>query len=126
MAMKPANAKQKQWMSDISQWVRDNGLHCLYGDDYYERADFQLHHVVGRSAKHNKVAIGHEFIIPVPVELHDVNSNHPLNVTHHKHAFTEEFGEQCGIFQAMISAMSHDGYAVPDMDIYHAIMDTRI
>ena len=123
MASKPANAKQRQWMKDIAEWA-ENNIGALYQG--YVNAPFQLHHVTGRSAKHNKVEIGHEFIIPVPVELHDVSSNHPLNVTHHKKAFVNEFGEQCGLFQVMLSAMSHDGYNVPSMEIYNAIMDTKI
>ena len=123
MASKPANARQRQWMSDIAEWAEDN-IGALYQG--HVNAPFQLHHVVGRSAKHNKVAIGHEFIIPVPAELHDVSSNHPLNVTHHKKAFVKEFGAQCDLFRVMISAMGNEGYDVPSMEIYNAIMDARV
>lgn len=122
--MKQANAAQKKWMSDIAKWAEGN-LDALYGVEW-AGAPYQLHHVLGRSAKHNKVAIGHEFIIPVPVALHDVSSSHPLNVTHHKKAFVDEFGEQCGLFQLMYSAMERSGYKVPSLDIYFAIMGTRI
>ncbi len=130
MASKPANAKQKKWMKDISEFISENGLGFLYGREYEDRYDFQLHHVLGRSAKHNKVPIGHEFIIPVPVELHDVNSNHPLNVTHHKKAFVTEFGKQSGIFQMLYSCMDKwndfDDYnfSLPSREVYNAIMST--
>lgn len=124
MAAKPANAAQRKWMKDIAEWTNENGLSAIYGKDYSD-GSFQLHHALGRSAKHNKVAIGHEFIIPVWVSLHDVDSNHPLNVTHHKKAFVNEFGNQRDIFQAMASAMSNDGYEVPSAEICNAIMDTR-
>lgn len=119
--MKQANAIQKQWMKDISNWAVDN-LGVIYPG--YDNSPFQLHHVLGRSAKHNKIAIGHEFIIPVPIELHDISSNHPLNVTHHKRKFTSEYGDQRGIFQIMYSAMEYQGYDVPSMEIYETIMST--
>ena len=131
MANKPANAKQKQWMSDIANFIDEVGMGGLYGEEYEGRTDFQLHHVLGRSAKHNKVAIGHWFVIPVPFELHDVSSNHPLNVTHHKKAFKNEFGDQCGIFQILYSCMDkwNDfedfNYSMPGIEVYNAIMDTR-
>ena len=122
MAMKQANAIQKKWMSDISKWANDN-LEYLFPD--YIGEGFQLHHVLGRSAKHNKVPIGHEFILPVPIDLHDVDSNHELNVTHHKHAFTDAFGMQCNLFDSMYYSMTNQGYIVPSSKIHLAIMDTR-
>jgi len=123
--MKQANAKQKKWMNDIAEFTNDVGLGCLYGPEFERRTDFQLHHVLGRSAKHNKVEIGHWFIIPVPFELHDVSSNHPENVTHRKKAFVKRFGSQISIFQILYSGVAQWGYDVPSMDIYSAIMDTN-
>jgi len=122
--MKQANAKQKQWMSDIADWANEN-IHMLYTGGYAQDCNFQLHHVLGRSAKHNKIAIGHEFIIPVPFDLHDVSSNDPLNVTHHKHKFTERFGRQSDIFSDMVDDMILSGYEAPDQMVYDAIMNTR-
>lgn len=120
--MNQANAVQKKWMSDISNWANDN-LEYLFPD--YLDGGFQLHHVLGRSAKHNKVAIGHEFILPVPIDLHDVESNHKLNVTHHKHAFTDAYGMQRSLFDSMYYLMINQGYVVPSSKIHLAIMDTR-
>lgn len=131
MASKPANAKQKKWMQGISEFIQEVGLGVLYGKEYENRYDFQLHHVLGRSARHNKVSIGHEFIIPVPIELHDVNSNHPENVTHRKKAFVARFGDQRGLFQILYSCMDKwndfDGnnYSLPSREVYNAIMDTN-
>lgn len=125
--MKQANAAQKRWMKSIANFIENEGLGLLYGPAFAWRKDFQLHHVLGRSAKHNKVAIGHWFIIPVPVELHDVHSNHPDNVTHFKKNFVKRFGEQCGIFQCLVACMQQFGeydMNVPD-EVYAAIMDTR-
>tara|TARA_R110001606_G_scaffold385158_1_gene548498 strand:+ start:2367 stop:2744 length:378 start_codon:yes stop_codon:yes gene_type:complete len=123
MAAKPANAKQRKWMSDIANWANEN-IHMLYTGGYAQDGVFQLHHVTGRSSKHNKVAIGHWFIIPVPFDLHDISSNNQYNVTHNKYMFTERFGKQSEIFAMMLSEMNLDGYSIPPDDVYNAIMDT--
>ena len=125
MTTKPANAKQKKWMTDIASFIEVNGLHVLYGAEYLARTDFQLHHVLGRSAKHNKVAIGHWFIIPVPFELHDINEKNDLNVTYFKHNFTNKFGLQSEIFSRMIGYMDKLPFETPGQEIYDAIMDTN-
>lgn len=124
MAMKQANAAQKKWMKDIAEFTKEVGLGGLYGQEYADRYDFQLHHVLGRNAKHNKTSIGHEFIIPVPIELHDPNLKNEFHVGHCKKAFVKKFGTQSSIFQILISCMGQWGYTVPSMDIYNAIMDT--
>ena len=123
MANKPANTKQKQWLSDIAEWAQDN-ISKIYGAEF-DGCAIQLHHVLGRSAKHNKIAIGHEFVIPVPYALHDVNSNHEDNVTRHKHTFTAKFGLQSVIFEMMFINMESQGYDVPSSEILYSIMDTR-
>jgi len=122
MACKPANAAQKQWMSDIAEWA-DGGVNFLYGLD--DPKGFQLHHVLGRSAKHNKVAIGHWFIIPVPFTYHDINEKNDLNVSYFKHNFTDEFGKQTDLYDRMIIDMDNLGYTIPIMEINVAIMDTN-
>tara|TARA_R110000822_G_scaffold91912_1_gene211723 strand:+ start:403 stop:837 length:435 start_codon:yes stop_codon:yes gene_type:complete len=123
MATKPANAAQKQWMSDIADWANNNNLGLLY--DYDNGRGIQLHHVTGRSSKQNKVAIGHWFIIPVPFDLHDVDSNHMHNVTHHKHSFTERFGSQRSLFGDMVDDMRMEMYAIPPTEVLDAIKDTN-
>lgn len=125
MASKPANAAQKQWMKDISEFVDEYGLGAIYGDEFNDSAH-ELHHVLGRSAKHNKVAIGHWFIIPIPFELHNVMSDHPDNVTHFKHNFTGRFGMQRDIFDNIRNGIQVlQGKSVPNEDVYNAIMDTN-
>jgi len=119
--MKQANAVQKKWMSDIAEWAHQE-LGGLY--DGYCGDSFELHHVLGRSAKQNKVAIGHEFIIPVPFELHNVMANHPDNVTHFKKNFVKRFGTQRSLFLWMANSMDEMGYATPDIYILNAISET--
>ena len=86
---------------------------------------FQLHHVLGRSAKHNKVAIGHWFIIPVPYSYHDIKEKNDLNVSYFKHNFTNEFGKQSELYDRMIIDMDNMGYDIPSMTVNVAIMDTN-
>jgi hypothetical protein len=124
MATKQANAAQKKWMSDITEFINEESLGILY-PEYEGRFEMQRHHVLGRSAKHNKVAIGHWFIIPVPYELHEPNEKHQYHVGHCKKAFVEKHGEQRGIFQCLVSCMAEWGYDTPPMEVYHAIMDTN-
>ena len=123
MAMKQANTAQKQWMSDITEWANEN-LHVLYDGGYAQDGVFQRHHVLGRSAKHNKVSIGHWFILPVPFDLHDVSSNDQYNVTHNKKAFVKRFGNQRDLFLQMVKEMCSDGYELPPYDVCEAIRGT--
>ena len=122
MATKPANAVQKQLMSDIAEWASNDGMDLLYPCDCPK--GFQLHHVLGRSAKHNKTPIGHEFIIPVPYQYHDIKETNNLNVSYFKHNFTKKFGSQVSLYRIMISDMKMCHYAVPSIDKYNAIMST--
>lgn len=122
MPSKPANSAQKQWMKDITEWSIDN-LHLLYGEEY-SFSPIQRHHVLGRSAKQNKVQIGHWFIIPVPYELHDPNEQHEFHVGHCKKAFVKRFGEQRNLFDTMYQSMKENGFAVPDSYSYDAIMSS--
>ncbi len=122
MANKPANSAQKKWMESITDWSVNN-LHRLYGDEYSFHP-IQRHHVLGRSAKQNKVHIGHWFILPVPFELHDPNVNHEFHVGKCKKAFVSRFGTQRSLFNTMYQRMKEEGYIVPDIEVHSAIMST--
>ena len=122
MAMKQANTAQKQWMSDISDWANNNNLDLTY--DYDDPKGFQLHHVLGRSAKHNKVSIGHWFIIPVPYELHDIYGKHECNVSNSKNKFTAKYGNQREIFNNMVDDMRMEMYQLPPTEVLEAIRGT--
>ena len=80
MASKPANAVQKKWMSDIAEFINEESLGILY-PDYEGDIRFELHHVLGSSAKHNKVSIGNEFIIAVPKDIHEIKRNYHTKVS---------------------------------------------
>lgn len=90
------------------------------------RSDIQRHHVVGRARKHNKVHIGEIFVLPLVTYLHDVHSNHPLNVTHFRHKFTGEYGSQASLWEGMVVTMIDRGWALPfEQDVYDSIMGTN-
>lgn len=85
------NARQKRWIARVAE----------YGCVITGSPNVQIHHCVGRTAKSNKVAVGHWFILPLSVELHDVSSNHRYNITHNKNAFIDEFGKESDLFMNM-------------------------
>lgn len=120
-----ANTAQRKWMDDITDYVNENGLGDLYGHEYEGRTDIQRHHVLGREAKHDKVAIGHWFIIPVPYELHEPNLKHKHHVGHSKKSFVKKFGNQREIYENMVNVMECQGYDIPPNDVHYAILDTR-
>ena len=76
------NANQKRWL----QWVGSQP--CMVTGEY----QIQVHHIWGRTTRSNKINIGHWAIIPLAIRFHDVNSNSPFNITHHRKRFEIEFG----------------------------------
>lgn len=119
--MKQPNAKQKRWLKDIADFVRKNG-HVI---EYAGLPDVQLHHTCGRSYIHNKIAIGHWFVLPIPFNLHDVSKEDaPLHVGSYPKSFTEHYGKERDIFARMVENMRPD-YDVPPDDVLKSISDTR-
>ena len=113
----------KKWLDNLTLYIQEVGFLGLYGEEF-RHYEFQRHHVLGKTAKHNKVAIGLFFVIPVPTHLHDVSSNHPDNVTHFKKRFTQRFGPQREIFKKLCDGMKEWGFDIPPADVIEAIMDT--
>lgn len=119
--MKQPSAEQKRWMERVAQFAETHGSFPKY-----ESNQFQIHHVVGRSYKQNKIPIGHWFILPIEPEYHDVSSNNPFNVTHWRRRYCVEFGWQADQFKAMCMViLDEDGRLPFDNDVLDAIMDTR-
>jgi len=121
--MKQPNAAQKRFIDHVCLFIERYTLGYLY-PGYEQYFGYHVHHPCGRSAKHNKVEIGHWFILPVPVELHDVSSNHPLNVTHYKHRFTETFGAQACLFRRLVEGMRIMGLSIPPDGVLNEIFDS--
>ena len=108
------------------EFHNDYGVGYLYGAEW-SRSPLHCHHVAGRTYKHNKIHIGHYFILPVPFALHDVHSNNQLNVTHWRNRFTAEFGMQRDLWEKMVNKMIFEGAINPcDIDfVYTAIMSSK-
>jgi len=113
-------AAQKAWLERVSQYAEEHGSfpkYNVYG--------FQLHHVMGRTARHNKVKIGHWFVLPIEAKYHDISSNNHFNVTNHRKRYSIEFGWQRNQFAAMCAVIRREDGSLPfDDDVYHAILDT--
>ena len=118
-----ATAKQKRW---IDLLVKRG---CVAtGEDY----NVQVHHIWGRKAKSNKVAIGEWAVNVLSFDLHDVSSNHPHNVTHHRHCFEAKYGTEKSLFLKRYYAIKMNMYegdikqdfeALPPMEVIRAIED---
>jgi len=117
------NAREKRFIDNIARLIDLVSLGAIYGKEYEGRKDFQIHHVKGRTFKHNKIHIGEYFAIPVPVELHDVHSNNELSVTHHKNAFTAKFGLQRDIWLSMFELMCAMEVETPSQEVIDSISD---
>ncbi len=114
---------EKQWHELIAQYVKVRGS-VLGGGMKTE--PIQYHHVAGRTYKQNKVLIGPWFVIPLPFSLHDVSSNDSLNVTHHRHAFSEAFGSQRDLWLDMIEWFKKRDIELPfGDDVITAVMDSK-
>ena len=119
--MSSPNAYEKAWMKRVAEFAM---CHGSYPD--FETNIFQVHHVCGRKYKHNKIPIGHYFILPINPEYHDFMSNHELNVTHFRKRYTDAFGTQREQFADMERRIREedDRQWIPTK-VYQAIMNTR-
>lgn len=95
----------------VDKWL---GMVADYGCVITGRSDIHIHHCVGRKYRIDKREIGGIFVLPLTVELHDVMSNHPLNVTHHRKAFVEKYGRECDLSNDMCQKIGE----LPFDDIY--------
>lgn len=122
MLNKPPTQKQeKEWLARITRYG------CVATG---ETNDLELHHVLGRTAKQNKMHIGRIFVLPIAWRLHNPNSNDPLNVTRFKRAFTQAFGKQSALFLSMCADIREEDGQLPSIfdgfeeEILAAIRDT--
>lgn len=120
------NKQEKDFLKAVADFHNEHGVGYLFGHEW-EGSPFQIHHVAGRAYKNNKVHIGHYFILPVPVTLHDVHSNHPHNVTHYRHKFTEIYGNQRDLWLKMINQMQDEVVLIDkiDLSVVGAIMTSK-
>lgn len=105
------SAEQKAWMSQLAEYG------CVV-----TRADNpQIHHCLGATAKHNKVAIGHWYLLPLAHQLHDISSNRPDNITLHKREFEWRHGTEKELFSRLIKTFRDNGNPIPPEEVIEAI-----
>jgi len=89
----------------------------------------QVHHIVGRKGKHNKILIGPYFIIPIHEDYHMITGAHPNAWHKNKKGFIEEFGLARDLFRGVIASLEDSGVSTSDFvsdECIEAIMDCRI
>ena len=104
------NACQKRWREEVRQ------LGSIISNE-----PAIIHHCVGTSAKHNKVAIGHEFIIPLTDEEHKALHQGDIMILDGRSR--KEF-EKNAFYE--VCALLHDHPDRPSHEIIEAIMDYRM
>ena len=112
------NAEEKRWLSSVVELAQEKG--CIATGNF----PFEIHHVLGRTARHNKVDVGHWFIIPVWFDLHHIDTGNPDNVTHYPKRFTAKYGLQTALFAQMVETLENRGYKIPPAEVLEAIADT--
>ncbi len=104
---RPPTAKQKRWHESLRQ------IGCIASGQPL----VQIHHLEGSTFRHKKEWCGQWWALPISWELHDVHSDHPLNVTHHKNAFHAHYGSPDILLlmaRNRVLAMNPDADVPPD------------
>lgn len=115
---KSKTAAEKAWLETVvdfaesSQWLRK-----MYELHSVNPTIFQIDHVLGAQAKRKingiTTKVGEFAIMPIPMELHDITSNHPLNRTLRPAAFRKVFGHELSVWNQMLIEMENEGYELP-------------
>lgn len=114
--MKPSsqpNAAERRWL----EAVVDYGPAAL--DLSCQK--MEVHHVAGRSAKHNKVDIGHWWILYLPKTLHDLAGTPAFDQQIFGFTFGGRWDAEKLLFRRVASDLRE---LIPD-EVYQAIMDYR-
>ena len=83
---------QSDWREEV------RALGCIVSME--KGPHIQIHHVLGATAKHNKVEIGHWFILPLTGWYH--LDNPTLNVTNNKKMLEAQFGSQVNLWLQLL------------------------
>ena len=117
--MHTSSKKLREW----EELVRSTGC-CVTGADN----DIEIHHVKGRTYKHNKVHIGGVYILPLHKSVHMITGDHPKAWHKGKHGFIEEFGCPKQLFRSTYMKVYKENlnakYITPDQ--IESIMDCPI
>lgn len=106
--IKPTQKQIKQWLSMVAE----------FGCVITGTTQIQLHHSCGRKYVKDKFAIGELFVLPLWFELHDISSDKPWNITHHRKEFVKVYGMERELFKGMVDKMVDKGLEIPFDQIY--------
>lgn len=109
------NADEKRFMG----WTKEQGCICCGAE-----GPSICHHAEGSCFKHNKVLIGHYFVLPLCMTCDRI-------VTFgSRRKFTDQFGSQAGLWSIHVQNLRflkesglHEDIKMPSQDVYEAIID---
>lgn len=119
--------KEQKWLNTITEFALNSDWLMRHFGGYCEDVySIHRHHVVGRKAKEKvnlvSTPVGHWYVLPLPVELHDVHSNNKYHVAKCRPAFNNTFGTELELFRDLIDSMLDSGYTIPfDLEIMGAL-----
>ena len=129
---KSKTAAEKEWLEMVVSYATESGwLTNMYAGYCNNPTQFQIDHVLGAQAKRKingvSVKVGEFAIMPIPMELHDITSNHPLNRTLKPRAYRDEFGHETEVWERLVRDMKNwlqiSGETLPfDNDLIEAVM----
>lgn len=103
-------AAQKRWQESL----RNYG--CLVSRSPY----CEIHHIVGASAKRQKIWVGQWSVLPLHYRYHR-DPECKVNVTEHKRMFEALFGNQWDILVKVINKFQRQGRPIPPEEVILAI-----
>ena len=115
---KSKTAVEKAWLEQVTEFAQSSPwLSAVYGMHCDNCHQFQIDHLLGAKAKRKvgfeTTKVGEFVIMPVPIALHDITSNHPLNRTLRPAAFRKVFGHELSVWNQMLAEMENKGYELP-------------
>ena len=109
-------------LREFEELVRSTGC-CVTG----ATNGVQIHHVKGRTYKHNKVHIGGVYILPLHESVHMVTGSHPKAWHKGKRHFIREFGHPYDLFRGVVESLDFEDWKkYVTQDQYASIMDCPI
>ena len=120
--------EEKAWHNTVAQYGRESGwLNRVFGGKVSDPYQFQIDHLIGAQAKRKinlvSVKVGEFVVLPMPIELHDITSNHPLNRTLRPAAWKREFGCPLVMWRDFALEMRERGIELPfDNDFIKAVL----
>lgn len=115
---KSKTGTEKGWLEQVVDFANESEwLYRMYGSHCNQYEQYQIDHLLGSKAKRKvgfeTTKVGEFVIMPIPIALHDITSNHPLNRTLRPAAFRKVFGHELSVWNQMLAEMENEGYELP-------------